>query len=115
MVEARNFTKWNFQLLGGGTGYQVTVFGTNDTQAYFAWMYSFNPQSPFGSASTPASSWFPLYAPADQSSAYAPANPLTNANPSMQYNGGLIGIRAVCTGSSAAFSGSVTLAVSAEP
>lgn len=114
LVEARNFTKWNFQLLGGGTGYSVTLYGSNDTTAYFAWCFSFNSQSPYGNIVCPASSWFPLYAPSDQSSPFAPANPMTATNPSMQYNGGLIAIRAVLTGS-ATPSGVVSVAVSAEP
>ena len=116
MQEARNYTKWQFQLLGGGSNYQVTLFGTVDNAAYAAWMYTMKGlNSPLGSATLPASSWFPLYAPADQTGSYSPANPMTSTNPSMQFNGGLLAVRAVLTGSTGALAGAVTVTVTAEP
>jgi hypothetical protein len=118
LTEAMNFTKWTFTLLGGGTGYSVTIYGTNDPVAYAAWKASFNPalyaNRVGGAPVLPASSWFPLYAPADQTGSGAPANPMTASNPSMQFSGTLIAVRAVLTASASA-AGSVSVAVEAVP
>lgn len=122
MNEATSFTKWTFQMTGGGTGYAVMIYGTADRLAYRAWVNSLNPGQPtFSAPSQPlintaglASSWFPLYGPSDQSGTGVPANPMTAANPSMQFSGELVAVRAVLT-SSVTPSGSVTIIAAAVP
>lgn len=122
MNEAANFTKWTFQMTGGGTGYSVTIYGTADRLIYRAWMNSLNPGQPtFNAPSQPvintaalASSWFPLYAQSDQSGTGAPANPMTATSPSMQFSGELVAVRAVLTTTTGA-AGSVTIVASAVP
>ena len=114
-VEAMNFTKWTFSLLGAGSaGYTVTIYGTNDPKAYKAWMSTFNPQSPHGTVTLPASSWFKLPGPSEQAGTGAIANPMTDSVPTFQYSGGLIGVRAVLTAVASA-SGNVSVAVEAVP
>lgn len=122
MNEANSFTKWTFQMTGGGTGYSVTIYGTADRLVYRAWVNSLNPGQPtFNAPSQPlintaglASSWFALYAQSDQTGTGAPANPMTAANPSMQFSGELVAVRAVLTTTVGA-SGSVTIIASAVP
>lgn len=118
LTEAMGFTKWTFTLLGGGTGMSVTIYGTNDPVAYAAWKASFNPalyaQRTGGAPVLPTSSWFALYAPADATGTGAPANPMTATNPSMQFSGGLIAVRAVLTASATPV-GSLSVAVEAVP
>jgi len=116
MNEAMGFTKWTFSLIGAvaGSGYTVTLYGTNDPKAYKAWMSSFNPQSPHGNVTLPASSWFVLPGPSEQSGTGTIANPMTPATPLFQFSGTLLAVRAVLTSVTAA-AGSVQVAVEAVP
>lgn len=102
LAEARDFTKWTFSLLGSGSGYSFTIYGTLDPLAYAAWKNEMNPNLYINSAvkpSPPASSWFILPAPSEQSGTGSVANPLTDTAPLLQYSGTLVGVRVVLTGS----------------
>lgn len=112
LCEAQGFTKWTFQLLGGGTGYSVSLYGTSDPVAIGQWRASFNPQAP--KYTLPASSWFLLPGPAEQTGTGTIANPMTGTNPQFQFSGALLGIRAVLT-ASATPSGVISVSVVAVP
>ncbi len=113
--EAANFTKWTVSATGGGTGYSVTMYGTNDPKAYAAWRQGMNPgQYPGGALTLPASSWFILPGPAEETGTGQIANPLTATNPQFQFSGVLLAIRAVLTTATTP-SGSFVIHVEAAP
>jgi hypothetical protein len=112
LCEAQGFTKWTFQLLGGGTGYSITLYGTSDPVALGQWRSSFNPLAP--KYALPASSWFILPGPAEQTGTGTIANPITATAPSFQFSGSLLGVRAALT-TSATPSGVVSVSVVAVP
>ena len=117
-TEAMGFKSWTFSLSGGGSGYSISIYGTNDPMAYAAWKASFNPQAYAGrvggAPTLPASSWFLIDAPSAQTGTGSIANPMTSTSPLMQYKEPLIAVRAVLTASSAA-SGTVNVNVLATP
>lgn len=98
MWEGIGFSKWGFQILGGGTGYSVSVYGTLDPVLF---KYLDTP----GTAGTPqalalivpASSWFLLPAPSSETGTGADANPMVAANPTMLASRPLVAVRAVVT------------------
>lgn len=112
--EALGFTKWTFTLLGGGTGYSVSVYGTNDPTAHIVWSQKMNPGQYTTPASLPASSWFLLPGPSEQTGTGTIANPMTGTAPVFQFSGSLLAVRAVLT-ASATPAGSITVAVLAVP
>lgn len=115
--EAMNFTKWSASLLGGGTGMTVTLYGTTDPRADAAWRQAMNPGLYPSPVTVPASSWFVLPGPSEQSGTGSIANPMVNTANStafFQYSGALMAIRAVLTASASA-SGLVTVSIQAVP
>lgn len=115
--EARDFTKWTFSLIGAGTGYSLSVYGTVDPVAYATWKNALNPNlylNVTNKPSTPASSWFLLPAPAEQTGTGSVANPMTDTNPLLQFSGALVGVRIVLTASVSA-SGTRQVVVEAAP
>lgn len=95
--EAMNFTKWTFSMNQGTTGYTISLYGTNDPKAYAAWKQGFNPgQFPNG-ITLPASSWFLLPGPSEQTGTGAIVNPITSTSVLFQYSGTLLAVRAVLT------------------
>lgn len=118
--EAMNFSRWTFSLLGGGTGYSVSCYGTIDPVAYGIWRQSFNPGQAIpgvpGSAknSLPATSWFLLPGPSEQTGTGGIANPLTGTSPLLTVSLPLLAVRVVLTGSATPVGG-VSVAVEAVP
>ncbi len=101
--EARDFKKWNFSLSGGGTGYEISVYGTNDPIAYAAWRQAFNPgYYPGGVVVLPATSWFLLPGPDQEAGTGPMANPMTQTAPMMEFSGSILACRAVLTATSGA-------------
>lgn len=75
--EAIGFSKWLFQLIGGGAntaGYQVQIFGTLDPAAYTLWAGGQGK----GLQTLPVTSWFPLEGPSSAASGGAMANPMVS-------------------------------------
>jgi hypothetical protein len=111
---AMGFTKWVFQLLGNLTGISVTLYGTIDPNAYL--VYTANsgvdgfttgslylggaPQR--SAVAVPASSWFVLPGPSEQTGTGSIANPLTSTTPLFVASMPLVAVRAVVTTSTAA-------------
>lgn len=88
MLEAIGFTKWTFQLIGGGNP-QVTLFGTVDPAVY---------ETGRGSTVCPATSWFQLPAPSEQSGTGGVSNPLgVNGVILLTCSLPLVAVRAVLT------------------
>lgn len=113
--EAQGFTKWKFTASGGGTGYTVTLYGTNDPLAKAAWRQSHNPGAyPGGVLVLPASSWVILGGPSEQSGTGLIANPITATTPTFDFSGSLLAVRAVLT-AVAAPSGIFTVNAEAVP
>ena len=114
--DAMDFSKWTFSGVGGGTGYTVSLYGTNDPVAYAAWKQSINPGAyPGGPVTLPASSWFLLPGPSEQSGTGAIANPLVAGSSNLfQYSGVLLAVRAVLT-AVGTISGTYTVNVQAVP
>ena len=119
LVEGRDYTKWTTSLTGTSTGLSILVLGCNDPLAYAAFKLKINPSfyqinnQPIPSGMTtattingstvyepPAASWFILPAPAEQSGTGSVANPMTNANPLLQFSGALKAIRVVVSAAS---------------
>lgn len=118
MVEAKNFTKWKFMYLGGGSGYTITLYGTNSPLAWKVWRAVTNP----GPAAIqglptllPASEWTELTSPDIQTGTGASANPLTASAQLLDHNGPLLAVRAVLTDVSDSPSGVVHIACEAVP
>lgn len=113
LVEARDFTKWTFSRIGGGTGYAFSIYGTVDPMAYKLWKYQFNPNLFLGqnAPTLPASSWFLLDAPSAASGTGSVGNPLTDSAPLLQYSGALVGVRVVLTTAGSAGACSVVVEV----
>lgn len=116
MVEAMGFSNWTFSLVGSGSGYTVSLYGTNDPAAYKAWMSTFLPstQSPHGAVTLPNGSWRLLPGPSEASGTGGIANPMTDTTPLFQFKGTLIAVRAVVTAVNLP-SGNVSVVVEATP
>ena len=114
MNEASGFTKWTFQLLGTFTGYSVQVYGTIDPAAKYLTTpvpgQNFVPHG--NTAVVPATSWFPLDAPA-AATGTTESNPLTATGQSLNHSGALVAVRVVATGTSQ--TGQVTVVGFATP
>lgn len=120
LTEAMNFTKWTFSLIGGGTPatYGITLYGTNDPAAYTAWKMALNPSYAMlynggKTVTLPATSWFKLPGPAEQSGTGAISNPITPTSPLLTVSLPLIAVRAVLT--TAGTGGPISVAVEAVP
>jgi hypothetical protein len=92
--EAIGFTKFTFQAIGGVTGYTITFYGTIDPAA--------RPNGiPLakGSTAVPASSWFVLPGPSEQSGTGGINNPIntTTGNNLLTCSLPLVAVRAVIT------------------
>lgn len=96
---AMGFTKWVFQLLGNTANISVTIYGTEDPAAYSA--FTTNSGQDGWSSPCPASSWFALPGPSEQSGTGAIANPLTSTTPLLVVSLPLVAVRAVVTAASA--------------
>jgi hypothetical protein len=108
---AMAFTKWAFQLLGNTAGISVSLYGTLDYNAYLVYTansgvegYTTGSQYLAGTVirapvSVPASSWFLLPGPSEQSGTGSIANPLTGAVPVFTCSLPLVAVRAVVTAS----------------
>lgn len=119
-AEARNWTKWAFQMRQNGTSaatFEVSIYGTVSEAAYIQWMQAFNPgqsvSSFFGTVTVNASDWFLLPGPSEQSGTGSISNPLTTTSPFLEYSGALIAVRAVLTTQGTA--GSISIVVTASP
>ena len=106
LTEAKGFTKWVFQLLGPGAtaaGYTITILGTIDPQVQYSIDVSQqNPQTPsnlYGSrTSIPATNWFVIPGPSEQTGTGTMANPLVSGTTQIfQANLPLTAVRAVLT------------------
>lgn len=119
---AAGFTKWTFQLIGpgaGSAGYTVSLYGTVDP-ALLQYVYTTGPSSgqPMDTCATtaiPASSWFLLPAPSEQSGTGQVGNPLVSSGAQLLIvSMDLIAVRAVLT-TIGAPTKSVTVLASAAP
>ncbi len=99
-------SKYTFQLVGGGTGYSVSVYGTIDPTAYLSYTQHYGSDGFEGSV--PATSSGLLPAPSEQSGTGNMANPLTSTALFLYCNMPLVAVRAVLT-ASATPTGSVSL------
>jgi hypothetical protein len=99
--DAMAFTKFAYMLTPSDY-YTVTLYGTLDKRAYDLWRYNLNP-NPYlpqwqGVAPTlPASSWFILPGPSEQTGTGAQTNPMVQASPSLTTSMPVLAIRAVLT------------------
>lgn len=120
---AAGFTKWDFQLIGVGSnaaGYSVTLLGTTDP-ALLNFVYTKGPTSGVSMdlcavTAAPASSWFVLPAPSEQSGTGAVTNPLVSGSGGgvLQVNMLLYAVRAIVTANAATIS-PITVIASAVP
>lgn len=110
MAEANGYTKWSFMpmalpstagVYGTITSFGISVYGTNDTNAwrqYQAWQIQnnslYNSNTP---TMIPASNWFLIDAPSAQSGTGTVANPLTAMGSSLSYANPLVAVRCVLT------------------
>ena len=120
LTEARDFTKWTISKIGAGTGYSFSVYGTNDPLAYAVFRYTQLGQAAFPGnpgyvPSLPASSWFLLPAPSEQSGTGSVANPISDSSPLLQYSGTITGIRVVLTAKTAGATGLSQVVIEATP
>lgn len=98
-VEAIGFSKWGFQLIQYGstalTGYSATIYGTLDPIAYRAWQAAIQG---LAAVTVPATSWFILPSPAEQTGAGVSTNPITQTGVVLPYNlSPLVAVRCVLT------------------
>lgn len=103
-VGAIGMTKWIFQKIGAGTGYTVTLLGTINPAAYQAYTNG-GAGDPIGTSAIPASDWFVLPGPSEQSGTGIIANPLTDTTPILTVSMPLVAVRAVLTAVSGTQSG----------
>jgi hypothetical protein len=95
--ECSRWPKWMFQLVGAGTGYSVTLYGTIDTvTAYQDFPAAQQPVNNYGST---GNEWFPLPAPSVEvgGDAFTWTNPLTLGN-ALYVTAPLVAVRAVSAG-----------------
>jgi hypothetical protein len=107
MMDAMGFPAFNFQLLGTFTGMSAQFYGTVDPLAFtyysqpaFAAAFGYNtPYTPWQGLTgvIPATSWFPLLAPSDQSGAGYSMNPLTASGQVLEVKQKPLAIRCVIT------------------
>jgi hypothetical protein len=110
MCEAIGFKTWQFQFLGAGSqasGYSVTVYGTFDRTAYEIYFPSYDgPNGSYyaqagtgrGSTLLPATSWFQLPGPSEQSGTGLSLNPVVSGTSQVLVASlGLVAVRAVAT------------------
>lgn len=104
-VSPIGLSKFGFQMLDGGTGYTVTLYGTYDPLMYQAFTAN-SGQDGFGASVTvngvtylaPKSSWVKIPGPSEQSGTGSIANPMTAAVPLLYTSQPFAAIRAVLTG-----------------
>jgi hypothetical protein len=91
MNECSRWPKWMFQVVGAGTGYTVTLYGTIDTvTAYQDFPLDQQPVNNYGST---GNEWFPLPAPSVEAG-FQWTNPLTTGN-ALYTTAPLVAVRAV--------------------
>lgn len=98
-VEAIGFSKWAFQLCQEGAtplvGYSAQIYGTIHPAAYRAWQAKIQG---LATVTVPASAWFPLPAPSEQSGTGTSTNPITATGVVLPYNlSPLVAVRCVLT------------------
>lgn len=93
MTECSRWPKWMFQVVGSGTDFSITIYGTIDpVTAYQDFPLDQQPPNNYGST---GSEWFPLPAPAVESG-FAWSNPVFKPNNSALYvTAPLVAVRAV--------------------
>jgi hypothetical protein len=114
MVEALNMHKFAFQCIGTGANFTATFYGTLDPAAYQLYYYGTTTiptaattasgtmaqglpnMTGRGSTSLPATSWFPLPAPSEESGTGASSNPMVATGSVLAYTfTGLVAVRCV--------------------
>ena len=117
MADANCYTKWTFQpiILTAGTltAFGITVYGTISSNAWnqFQLNQIQNNNANFLMAPTfiPATNWFVIPGPSEQSGTGLIANPLSLIGQSLSYSGPLTAVRCVLT---TAVAGTATLGIS---
>ena len=96
MMDAMGYPRFAFQLLGTFTNFSVQFFGTNDPALYAYYLAHIGTWQG-STVAIPATSWFPLTAPSEQSGTGAVQNPMTAAGQLLETRTPVMAVRCVIT------------------